>query len=278
MKLAVLIACHNRRTKTLACLDAVFKNQLRQGLDIHVILFDDGSTDSTEAAVSERFPTAEILRGDGKQYWNRSMHQAFARAIEVGFDCYLWLNDDTILYPTAIESMVNTWQKKQQSDERQSIVVGSTQDPETGNLTYGGVVAKGKALRPLKFTLVAPQVVSTKCHSMNGNCVLIPDEVVKVIGGIEPRYAHAFGDIDYGLRARNAGFRLWIAPEFIGKCARNSIEGTFNDRALPLSIRLKKMMQPKGLPPASWLLFTRRHAGILWPIYFIWPYLKLIFR
>ena len=278
MKLAILIACHNRRAKTLACLDAVFKNQLHKGIDIHVILFDDGSTDGTEAAVQKRFPFVEILRGDGKQYWNRSMHLAFSRAIELDFDCYLWLNDDTILYPKAIKSMISTWRTKRESDGRTGIVVGSTQDPETGILTYGGVIAKDNALRPLNFTLVSPQLVPVRCHSMNGNCVLISAEVVEVIGGNEPSYAHAFGDIDYGLRARNAGFKLWVAPEYIGKCSRNSIEDTFNDRTLPLSIRWKKMMQPKGLPPASWLLFTRRHCGVFWPVYFIWPYLKLIFR
>ena len=42
---------------------------------------------------------------------------------------------------------------------------------------------------------------------------------------------------------------------------------TFNDTALSLTRRLGKMMQPKGLPPSAWRVFTQKHTGILWPIY-----------
>ena len=31
----------------------------------------------------------------------------------------------------------------------------------------------------------------------------------------------------------------------------------------------------KGLPFRSWLHFTRRHGGLLWPLFFAWPYAKL---
>lgn len=32
----------------------------------------------------------------------------------------------------------------------------------------------------------------------------------------------------------------------------------------------------KGLPWRSWLIFTRRHTGVMWPLYFAWPYAKLL--
>jgi hypothetical protein len=33
--------------------------------------------------------------------------------------------------------------------------------------------------------------------------------------------------------------------------------------------------QPKGLPPQEWSVFARRHAGVLWPIYWLLPYMRL---
>jgi hypothetical protein len=36
------------------------------------------------------------------------------------------------------------------------------------------------------------------------------------------------------------------------------------------------MMGRKGLPVRSWWRFTRKHGGVLWPLYFTWPYAKLI--
>lgn len=276
-RIATLITCHNRREKTLACLDALFANRLPEDVSLHVILVDDGSTDGTSDAVRTRYPSVELIKGDGNLYWNKGMHCAFGRAMETGFDGYLWLNDDTVLYSTAIESLTHAWRITRDQGGRPGIVVGSTQDPETGSLTYGGVIADSR-LRPFSYTLVEPQSLPIECHAMNGNCVLVPHDIAQVVGNLDPRFAHAMGDTDYGLRARKAGFKLWIAPSFVGSCDRNSSDGTFTDRALPLGLRWKRMMQPKGLPLASWWLFTSRHGGLLWSLYFVWPYLKVVFR
>lgn len=111
---------------------------------------------------------------------------------------------------------------------------------------------------------------------MNGNCVLIPAAIAQSIGNIEKSFAHAMGDLDYGLRAKKAGFSVWIMPGYAGICPKNSITGTFYDRTLPVTQRLRKMMQPKGLPPSSWWLFARRHGGFFWLAFFIWPYLRIL--
>lgn len=277
VRLAVLIACHNRREKTLACLSSLFAARRPDGLAVHAILVDDGSTDGTEAAVRVRFPFVELIRGDGGLYWNRAMHRAFARAMDGGFDAYLWLNDDTLLYPSAIEVLYQTWRNRAADEGKEAIIVGSTQDPDTKETTYGGVVPLSW-LRPFRYSLVHPMSMALGCHTMNGNCVLVPKSVASCLGNLEPRFSHAMGDTDYGLRASRAGFKIWVAAGYVGACSRNSVAGTFRDRSLPTAERWKKMMQTKGLPPASWFLFTRRHGGLLWPLHFIWAYLSVALK
>ena len=61
-----------------------------------------------------------------------------------------------------------------------------------------------------------------------------------------------------------------------GHCSNNLTKGTFNDRSLPLRTRWRLMMDKRGLPIRSWLRFTRKHGGFIWPLYFAWPYAKLI--
>jgi len=154
-------------------------------------------------------------------------------------------------------------------------VVGSTQDERDGQLTYGGVIRPRK-WKPTTFSLRAPRDVPVECDTMNGNCVLVPREIAETVGNMEAKFAHAMGDLDYGLRARYAGFSVWIMAGFAGTCANNPATGSFNDASLPVSARLRKMMQPKGLPFSSWRVFTQRHAGFFWPIYWLWPYGKVI--
>lgn len=275
MRLAALMAAHNRRDKTLACLRALYANQLPAGVRLDVILVDDGSTDGTAAAVRQEFSNVEIIEGNGQLYWNRGMHRAFGRAMEIGFDAYLWLNDDTYLYPDAVLRLLATCTELRARRGRGIIVVGSAQQAVDGQTTYGGV-RRLSEWRRLKFELVEPREGPVQCETMNGNCVLIPHEVAAAVGNLDARFAHAMGDTDYGLRAGRMGIEPWLAAGHVGTCEKNPGKNTFNDPSLSVGMRWRRMMQPTGLPPASWLVFTRKHAGRLWPLFFVWPYLRVM--
>jgi GT2 family glycosyltransferase len=273
MRIAVLTTCHNRREQTLACLHALHQNDLATGHSLHPILVDDGSGDATAAAVRSAFPSVQVVQADGTLFWNRSMHLAFEIAVRVGFDAYLWLNDDTVAYPDTIGRLVETMRR--QSSSGPCIVVGSTRDPATGMRTYGGERRAG--WRRMRFVPVQPESEPVLCDTFNGNCVLVPRAVVARIGLIDPSFAHAMGDTDYGLRATAAGVPIWVMPGYAGDCAHDHpVSGTYRDRSLPFAERWHRIMQPKGLPPRSWWHITRRHAGIAWPLFWAWPYFRLL--
>lgn len=272
MNIAVLLTCHNRRDKTLACLRALFGNVLPPHASIHVVMVDDGSTDGTAAAVAGEFPGVEILQGSGGLYWNRGMHMAFGHALKRGFDGYLWLNDDTELYPDSIMRLVASASDMYSETGVPCVIVGSTEDDD-GRLSYGGSVTHSR-LRRFRFYKVWNKDREVECEAMNGNCVLVPAQVADAVGNIDPVFEHAMGDVDYALRVRSKGMRVFAVRGFVGRCANNSLANTYMDPSLPLRKRWRLMTGAKGLPPASWYRLTRRHGGVLWPLHFAWPYLK----
>lgn len=276
MKVAVLMTCHNRREKTIASLRSLYGAELPVNWSLNVILVDDGSTDGTSEAVRADFPDAEILRGDGSLFWNRGMHWAFDHALKTGYDAYLWLNDDTILFSDALTKLANTYNEVSVRSSPNIVIVGSTRDSE-GRPSYGGSVAVSW-LRRFQYRKVWDAERPLECHVMNGNCVLIPSCVAARVGNLDATFEHAMGDTDYALRVREAGGRVYVAPGFVGECSNNSVANTFMDRGLSLRERWKQIKSRKGLPVASWFRFTRRHGGVLWPLYFAWPYLKTIVR
>jgi len=275
MKIAVLVACYNRREKTLAGLDALYKSVLPDSTYFEVVLLDDASTDGTAAAVLAQHPNVKVLYSGGGLFWNRSMHFAFGWALPRGYDAFLWLNDDTLLNPDAVGRMIETSRVLHSRLGKAAIVVGTTVDGESGHPTYGGY-HQGSALNPLSFDLITPLNEPVECVAMNGNCVLIPHAVAAVVGNIDPSFEHAMGDTDYALRARKAGFSVWVAPGAVGQCSHNPTAGSFSDANLSFRARWKAMMSPKGVPPKSWYIFTRRHAGPAWPLFWLWPYVKLV--
>jgi GT2 family glycosyltransferase len=113
---------------------------------------------------------------------------------------------------------------------------------------------------------------------MNGNCVLIPRVIANTIGNLDRAFVHTMGDIDYGLRARKAGFPIMVMPGYAGICMNNSIERTLIDTHSLSLYRLKKIVSPKELPPKSWYVLTSRHTGLLWPLFWVWPYFKTLFK
>lgn len=282
-RLAALLTCHNRKPMTLACLKALFNQELKSEVIIDLYLVDDGSTDGTADAVTQSYPQVKILQGDGSLFWNGGTRLAFACAIKYDYDYYLWLNNDTFVYPNALNNLLETFHNLRVQGEHRAIVAGSTCDPNTKALTYGGVVRRSR-WRPLKFDLLEPGEEAKRCDTMNGNCVLIPREVVQVVGNLEPAFTHYAGDWDYGLRAGQQGCTVWVAPGYVGTCSQNYQPGSEADSSVALAEGLKKIAQPKGLPVreqvlhpfGEWKVFAQRHGGLLWPIYWLIPYRRLL--
>lgn len=272
-KLAVLMACYNRRAKTVECLEHLATTAKRAGVDYQLFLFDDGSTDGTAEAVQALAPDAVIIHGDGSYFWNRSMNSAFATAMQVGFPAYLWLNDDTMLKPDAFSLLLSA-RDSAASDE--AIVVGAISDPVNGRTTYGGARYVSPRIRPFLAMVVHPGPQPQDVDVVNGNLVLVPNGIARKLGNLDPVFEHGMGDTDYSMRARKQGIRILLTAGYVGVCSRNSLKGTYRDRALPLPQRVRKIFSRKGLPWRSWLTMCWRHGGILWPVHFLWGYTKVI--
>jgi GT2 family glycosyltransferase len=125
-----------------------------------------------------------------------------------------------------------------------------------------------------------PAPVSTEplqVDTLNGNVVLVGSDVVAAIGPVRgDLFPHAFGDIDYGLTARAAGFEVVQAPGTVGHCSRNPPSRA---RTLPtLRERWQAFSGTKELPPRMWWRACRRHGGLLAPVQFVVPYAKLLRR
>lgn len=274
-KVAILLTCFNRREKTVACLHAALDGRPASQAELSVILVDDGSSDGTANEVAEAFPSVKILQGDGNLYWAGGMRLAMAEADRQGADLVLWLNDDTILFPGALDRLLQTWLDLTRRGVN-PIVVGATCDHAGSATTYGGV-RRGRGWRRLKFqTLPVPDQHPISCDTMNGNCALIPMEHVRQLSGIHPVYCHALGDFDFGLRAKAAGILILLIPGWVGTCDWNHAVNSMHDTGLPMRRRWRLAMGIKGLPPRQWWQFVRTHGGVVAPLAFVWPYLRLL--
>lgn len=259
VRIAVVMACYNRRETTLRCLRSLFA-QRGAAVMLNVYLLNDASSDGTSTAVRAEFSQVQVLEGDGHHFWGGGMYVAMQAATRHAFDFLLWLNDDVELKPEALAVLLDAYSRANaEFGSGLHVISGAVAEPGTGELTYSGFSRRNK-WHPAQLVRIAPSPDRlTPCDTLNGNCVLVPRAVVERVGVIDPVFVQQLGDIDYGYRITRAGGRIWIAPKLVGTCSANF--GSPKPRTL--GARLRHLFSPHGLPVRPWTTFMWRYGGPL---------------
>ena len=243
MRIAVLIASHNRRETTLECLRSLGSFHGK------VFLTDGGSTDGTADAVEKEFPDAKVIRRGSDVWWAGGMRLAWeAAAAEGGWDGYLWLNDDVKLAPGALAELMS-------ATDGRTVVTGMLREPGTDVVSYG---ADDLGLKKIP----AEKKVDVRGF-LHGNCLLVPALVYAEVGGMSPRFVHNFADMEFGERLRRKGMRI-VAVGPVGACARHPPYDRRLFRTMSFSERLAAIRDPKRIAAKDWIWFKRLTRGRFW--------------
>lgn len=250
--IAILLTVHNRKEKTLCCLQNLFKQEMPSGHQIDVYLTDDGCTDGTPEAIRIQYPQVHIVKGDGNLFWNRGMYTAWeAAAKNQDYDYYLWLNDDTFVYHTMLTILLTVSEEK----ENHAIIIGATQSLNHSQPTYGGRLSNGK--------IPIPNGTTVEVTHFNGNIVLVPMYIYHILGNLDYYFTHSKGDFDYGLRAKKKRIKIYQAGEYLGECDLHENIDKWCNPEIPFHQRWKALHRPTGMPPKETFHLEKRHCGLM---------------
>ncbi|NBO71216.1 MAG: glycosyltransferase family 2 protein [Bacteroidetes bacterium] len=262
--IAVIMAIHNRKAKTLTCLQSLIACK-PENVQLNIYICDDGSSDGSETAILSFEQSIKIIRGTGNWYWARSMYEA-RKFIMENFDELLWLNDDVILFENALELALQF-----RIQNPNSILIGQFVDPIRNEISYGGYMRRNS--NPLSYTRVVAKSGPLSVDTFNGNFVLIPNFLETKLGSIDGRFSHAYADCDYGLRAKKLGVSNLVLPGYIGTCVGNDTDDSGS--------RLRNVVtwfSKKKSPIKSQIRFFRRHGSWYWPIFLFIPVIRILIK
>jgi GT2 family glycosyltransferase len=239
----------NKQAETLRCLESVFRLDYAP---YEVVLIDNGSTDGSLETIKQAFPQVHSVRSEtnlgvaggrnlGVEYATRHFPYAYL----------FFLDNDTWVDPASLRAMV----RAMEPDPRIGLVAPKGYRPTSPPLfaSAGGHHINwytGSIRTVGAGELDRGQYDDWRPPTCSGGMALIRRSVVEEIGGFDNVFnPYGWEDVDFSLRARQAGFEIRLAPTAIvyhtgGKTGRG--------RALPEYERSKMR---------GYFILIRRHAN-----------------
>ncbi len=212
----VVVLSWNKAQTVIECLDRV---KTLVGADLHIVVVDNASSDDSVVSVQSAHPDVAVLQNAVNRGFAGGVNAGLAEAARRGVD-YAWLlNDDTSFEPTVLGPLLA------HAEAHPDCGLLSPALFDLGNETHeqfmSGVVdwhvgAMAYNLPPNRHAGV---LAGNGTPIVPGTAVLCDLRVYRAIGPFDVRYFAYWEDVDYSVRAADAGFtsaivvgsRMWHA-------------------------------------------------------------------
>jgi GT2 family glycosyltransferase len=241
-----------------------------------VILVDNHSEDDSGARLKEAFPSIELIQNEENVGFTGGNNVGIAFAMNQGCDYVLLLNNDTKVKPDFLDKLLETAAAKPNAGIVQPLIL-LMEDPRLIWSAGGSINALGSAkTNGDRLPLSSLTRDNEELDWATGCCMLLPRDVIDKVGSMAPAFFAYFEDVDWSLRIRKAGFRLYLAPQSIifhegnASSKQKSSEGTLSPTVFYLHARNQLFLLRRhgdlfySLP--AWLYHLAKYVG--WMSYF----------
>jgi GT2 family glycosyltransferase len=210
-RVSVVIPAYEGGQDLLACLASIAASGLRPAA-VHVV--DNASTDGSIEAAQHRFPHIDVIRNATNRGFGAACNQGIERALAHGDDFVLLLNQDALLEPETLGSMIGL----AAAQPRAGVIGAKTLSPRRAPdgapiLLYDGAWRTSLPLwqripgigRSSREAGSAPRRVDY----VWGHGMLLRSEALRAVGAFDPGFFMYFEDLDLCRRMQAAGWEVW---------------------------------------------------------------------
>ncbi len=178
-----------------------------------LFVVSNGAFPEADSFVRRISPEARHLSNEKNEGWARANNAAVRAALDEGFECIVLLNMDTELDKDWLHHLVRSARERGSGEIIQSKILlhGTNRINSVGNrihfLGYGYCLGYGKADVNYKN--------DSHLDFASGASMLVKAEVFRRIGLFDEEYFLYYDDLEFGWRARLAGFRITLEPSSI---------------------------------------------------------------
>ncbi len=207
-RVVVVILTHNGWANTEACLESLAQLTYE---NYEIVVVDSGSTDRTVARVREQFPRVAVIDLGANLGYAEGNNVGMRWALAHDADYVLVLNNDVALAADCLTQLVQAAEA-----EPRAALVG----PLVYHFNEPRVIQSAGGTRTAAWHLYhrgqneedAGQYASLEpVDWLTGCAILAKREFLETVGFLDPEYFLYQEDVDWCLRAREAGYKvLWV--------------------------------------------------------------------
>jgi GT2 family glycosyltransferase len=216
-KTSVIIINWNTRELLANCIDSI--EQHSSGLQLEVIVVDNGSTDGSQVMLQEKYPHVQLIANQENVGFARANNQAMRVAQGAYF--LLW-NSDAFATPGAIQSLLRLAER-----EPKAGIIGAQLRNADGTFQASHTPFPNQWQEFLILTGLGrawqggfypsfgpeeekgPQVIDY----VEGACLLVRREAYQAVGGLDEGYFMYAEEVDWCYSMRRHGWQVWYQPE-----------------------------------------------------------------
>ena len=221
--------------------------------NLKIIVSDNGSTDGTIEFVKADYPDVVLLENGRNLFWAGGNNVGIQRAIEDGADYIMLLNNDIIVDPEMVGTLVEVGKSDTHigmlgpkiyyyGDNKQLWYAG-------GRISLWRGIARHIGIREIDRGQY-DKVVST--DYITGCALMVKRQVVEKIGLVDPVYIAYGEDMDWSYRARLAGYQLKYVPASMLWHKIGAYWGVISKRKIRQKLRSHRIFFWRYSPRLAW--------------------------
>lgn len=264
LRLYIIILNWNQLNDTIECIDSI-TNQTYKDLDIVVI--DNGSTDNSAFEIRKRYPEIKVIENEKNLGFQGGMNVGIRYALSNNAELILLLNNDIIADPGMIRHLLENF--PDDAGIVSPIMYYYSKPSE--------IWSSGGDINPILIESIKSHKNKKKIDNSTGlierdflpSCAwVVRKDVFEKIGYLDEVYFPIYyDDLDFCLRTRRAGYKLYIntSAKLWHKVSASS-GGEYNPRERYLMARNSGYYFRKNMKfwQSPFILFHRCGSAILW--------------
>ncbi|WP_102127679.1 glycosyltransferase family 2 protein [Deinococcus planocerae] len=199
----IVLINYNGWRLTDACLDSLRRLDYPA---FQVVVVDNGSTDDSLARLRERWPDLDLVEITPNVGFTAANNVGARRALEQGAEYVWFLNNDTLVDPPALSSLVSTLEAGPRVGAAASVLY-DMDPPERVQCWGGGFVRLWGGVADGYFGPVPQE----RLHFLSGTSWLVRRTVLERLGLFDEGFFMYWEDADFSFRLRAAGWQLAVA-------------------------------------------------------------------